>query len=196
MMRLFVAVDLPEAIQDELAGIGPGIPGASWVNPDNYHLTLRFIGEVPENVAHDVDDALTNVAAPAFDLRIKGVGHFGPIRRARTLWAGVERNEALNHLQRKVEAACVRTGLKAETRKFHPHITLARLRGETGHHLADLLARNNLFAPMAFPVTRFTLFESFLSSGGAIYQPLARYPLLGAAPENWSDDWPVEADAA
>lgn len=179
MMRLFVALSLPDHIKDALLDLGPGIPGASWVPYDNLHLTLRFLGEVRESEAADIDEVLSGISAPAFDLTLRGVNHFGPLHKARSVWASVERSPALAHLRDKVDAAVVRAGLQPERRKFIPHVTLARIKGETGHHLADYLARGGLFSAGPFAVTHFTLYESFLSSNGAIYEPLAQYPLTG-----------------
>jgi 2'-5' RNA ligase len=183
MLRLFIAVPLPEDIQDALGAISTGIPGAAWTPNDNMHLTLRFIGEVDAAAAHDIDDMLLGVRPPAFDLTIEGVGHFGPLREARLLWAGVPRVPQLVHLRDKVESAVVRAGQKPETRKFMPHVTLARLKGETGHHLANFLAENSLLRLGPFPVTHFTLFRSHLKRSGSVYEPLADYPLEGAPVE-------------
>jgi RNA 2',3'-cyclic 3'-phosphodiesterase len=183
MLRLFIAVPLPEDIQDALGAISTGIPGAAWTPNDNMHITLRFIGEVDAAAAHDIDDMLLGVRPPAFDLTIEGVGHFGPLREARLLWAGVPRIAPLVHLRDKVESAVVRAGQPPETRKFVPHVTLARIKGETGHHLANFLAENSLLRLGPFPVTHFTLFRSHLKRSGSVYEPLADYPLEGAPVE-------------
>jgi 2'-5' RNA ligase len=150
------------------------------VPDENLHLTLRFIGEVPTDVAHDIDATLHGVRVPAFDLTVQGVGHFGKLREARAIWAGVGRSEPLQRLRDKVESACVRAGLPPEGRKFVPHVTLARMKGETGHHLAQFLAEHSLMRLPAFTVEHFTLFRSHIKSSGSIYEPLAEYPLEGA----------------
>lgn len=176
-MRLFVAVPLPEAVQDELDSIGFGIPGANWVPGENMHITLRFIGEVCEADAMDIDDALQAVRVPAFDITIEGVGHFGQMRQARAVYAGIGRNPMLTRLRDKVESALVRAGQPPEGRKFTPHVTLARIKGETGHHLANFIAANNLLRLGPIPVDRFTLFRSHLKREGSFYEPLADYML-------------------
>jgi len=180
MLRLFVAVALPEAVQERLERIAFGIPGANWVPGENMHITLRFIGEVSGHDAGDIDDALAGLRARAFDLAIEGVGHFGPMRQARAVWAGTARNPALHHLREKVESALVRAGQRPEGRKFAPHVTLARIRGETGHHLANFLAENSLFKIGPIRIDSFTLFRSHLKREGSVYEPLAEYPLADA----------------
>jgi 2'-5' RNA ligase len=103
------------------------VPGAKWVDPGNLHLTLRFIGEISEDVAADIDDTLSRLRARRFTLQIAGTGVFGG-EKPRSLWAGVERSPELAGLRDKIEQALIRTGLSPEPRKFSPHVTLARLR--------------------------------------------------------------------
>src|SRR5436305_12787539 len=109
MIRLFVALDLPEDIRARLLALQGGVPGARWSTNEQLHLTLRFIGEVDGNVAHDVDDALAVIREPPFSLELSGVGEFGG-KKPRALWAGVKTNDALLHLQRKIETARQRSG--------------------------------------------------------------------------------------
>ena len=127
-MRLFVALDLPWGLRDALFHLAGGIPGARWIPPENYHLTLRFIGEVPPTCAEEIDLALTTLRARKLSLTIAGVGCFSKAGRQTQLWAGVERSEALDRLQAKIENALQRAGLEPERRRFTPHVTLARLR--------------------------------------------------------------------
>jgi 2'-5' RNA ligase len=180
MLRLFVAVPLPLAVQERLERIAFGIPGANWVPGDNMHITLRFLGDISNDEAADIDEALMGVRAPAFDLTIEGVGHFGSLRQARVLWAGVTRNPALQHVRDKVESAMVRAGQPPEGRKFAPHVTLARFKVETGHHLANFLAEHSLLKIGPIRVDRFTLFQSHQKRDGTLYEPLADYPLVDA----------------
>ncbi len=177
MIRLFVALALPEPLQFQLSSLDGGVPGARWVKPENRHLTLRFIGEVDRGVADDIDAALGGIEAPAFQLSISGVGHFGKPDAARILWAGVEPNGALDHLHSKVEAAAMRAGLPAEQRRFSPHVTLARLRRAPGNRVEQFVADHAGFRAAPITIDRMTLFSSFLSSSGAIYTPEAEYPL-------------------
>jgi len=177
MLRLFVGLGLPEALRDTLSMLERGIPGARWIESDNYHVTLRFIGAAPEDRAEDIDSALGRVRAAPFALSLAGVGHFGKLRKARSVWAGVEANEPLNRLQAGVESAVVRAGFPAEARKFRPHVTLARIKGETGHHVANFLSEHGDFRAPPFEVRAFHLYESRLTRHGAMYRVLQSYPL-------------------
>src|SRR5664279_2338417 len=127
MIRLFTAVEIPDAVQLRLSLLQGGIPRARWMPRENLHLTLRFIGEVDHTVARDIDDVLAEIRAPAFTLVLKGVGEFGR-KEGRALWAGVSNGDALQYLAAKIESALQRMGLPAETRKYSPHVTLARLK--------------------------------------------------------------------
>ncbi len=182
MIRLFVALEIPAKVRASLTALQGGVPGARWASHEQLHLTLRFIGEVDENVAHDIDDALSGIRAPAFTLDLAGVGEFGG-KMPRALWAGVKSNEALTHLQRKVETSLQRLGLAPENRKFTPHVTLARLKGSPRDKVGAFLAHNGLFASGPFSVRHFALFSSHLSHNGSIYHPERTYPLqAGKAP--------------
>ena len=180
MIRLFVAVPLPEEIQDRVGELCSGLPNARWVDPDNFHLTLRFIGEVDESQFDDIDMALSVVRAPAFRLKLSGVDSFGNNNGVRAVWVGVEREPALFHLLDKVESALVRAGIAPETQKFKPHVTLTRSRQRSDARLGEFIQRNSLFQAGPFRVTEFTLFSSFLSQSGSIYTPERVYPLEGA----------------
>lgn len=177
MMRLFTALDFPEDVRERLAGLGGGVPGARWTEPENLHLTLRFIGEVPDDQAADIAAALSAVQAPAFDLVLDGVGVFGSGRNARILWAGVERSEALSHLQAKVESALVRAGVPAEERKFSPHVTLARLKDAPQERIGRFLSDRGLFRAGPMRMEHFTLYRSHLGRTGPVYEAIGEYPL-------------------
>jgi 2'-5' RNA ligase len=177
MMRLFVALELPQALRQRLSVLAAGIPGARWVPPENMHVTIRFIGEVDGARMEEIHAALAEIAAPAFDITLSGVGHFESGRQARALWVGVEKTPELMHLRDKVESAVVRAGLPPEGRKFSPHVTLARLKDATAGRISAFLAANNLFRAEPAPIDSFTLFSSFLGRSGAIYRPEAVYGL-------------------
>jgi len=127
MLRLFVGIEFPPELKLRLSLLETGIPGARWVDPGNFHLTLRFIGEVDEGVAADIDEALSRLRGRRFTLQLAGTGVFGG-NRPHALWVGVERDPDLVALRDKIEQALIRLGLEPEPRKFAPHITLARLR--------------------------------------------------------------------
>ncbi len=177
-MRLFIAITLPDSERERLAALANGLPGARWIDQDNLHLTLRFLGELDGGDAADVDAALSQVRMPGFVLGLEGISHFGEGRKLRALWAGVKPNPALMRLQAKVEQAVIRAGQPPEKRKFKPHVTLARFKANPGGgKLQAYLAEHALFRGAPFTVDSFTLYSSFLSSSGAIYRPEATYPL-------------------
>lgn len=180
-MRLFVAVALPETERQRLALLGGGVPGARWLPAESLHLTLRFIGEADGHAFHDIATALQEIDAAAFDLRLRGVGYFGDRRRVRMLWAGVDGNDALRALQQRVETALTRAGLPAEGRKFHPHVTLARLRDAPLGRVERFLADQAGYASQPLRVDEFILFSSHLGSEGAIYRAEAEFSLREAA---------------
>jgi 2'-5' RNA ligase len=173
MLRLFVGIALPPEIKLRLSPLCAGVPGARWVDPENYHVTLRFIGEVDEGMAADVDEALAQIRARRFELALAGIGQFGE----RMLWAGVEKSPALFHLRDKVESALVRLGLPPEGRRYAPHVTLARLKRPAEDRLQAYLQEHALFRAAPFAVARFSLVASYLTKSGAIYEDQADYAL-------------------
>lgn len=181
-MRLFVALNLPEATRRGLAQISRGIPGARWVEEQNLHLTLRFLGEIDRPQAHDIDDVLSRVEGDAFFLTLAGVGQFGDDRNLRALWVGVDSNPVLLQLQSRIEQAVQRAGLPPERRKYKPHVTLARFRNHPGDKLGSFVVDHALLRMPAFSVEEFVLYSSHLSSSGPIYTPEAVYPLRAPAP--------------
>ncbi len=177
-MRLFIALDLPWRLRERLALMaGSGIPGARWVSPENYHLTLRFIGETQAHRAEDIDLALSVVRARGFSLILAGVGTFTKGGRVTALWVGVERNPQLDHLQNKIETALQRVGVEPERRRFTPHVTLARLDNAVEGKLAAFVQANNLFRAEPVAVEHFTLFSSQLGKEQSVYTAEVEYEL-------------------
>ena len=175
-MRLFVALGLPELVAQSLLLLEGGVPGARWQTRDQLHLTLRFIGEVDGRQAADIDDALAAIRTPGFTLELHGVGTFGK-RDPRQLWAGVRGNDALTHLQKKIETAMQRIGLAPEPRKFTPHVTLARLKSPRRDKLSEYLHGHALYASAPFAVSAFCLYESTLTPNGSLYTVAREYAL-------------------
>ncbi|HEY1838245.1 MAG TPA: RNA 2',3'-cyclic phosphodiesterase [Rhizomicrobium sp.] len=175
-MRLFVALSLPDAVAGTMFLLQSGVPAAKWQTREQLHLTLRFLGEVDGREANAVDDALAAISTPPFSLSLKGVGEFGG-KTPRALWAGVSDPAAVSHLARKIETAMQRIGLPAETRKFTPHVTLARLRGAPAPKVLDWLSDHVLYASAAFEVRSFALYSSQLSHGGSVYVAEREYRL-------------------
>jgi 2'-5' RNA ligase len=179
-MRLFVGIALPEDLRARLSEMQQGVPGARWVDPDNLHLTLRFVGEVDSVRAQDLDAALVQVHAARFGMTLAGVGCFGQGRKLRALWVGVAPVPELDRLQHRVERAVQTAGVTPEGRKFKPHITIARFKGDPGHWLHHHLAQHAAFRAVSFEVHEFVLYSSLLAPAGAIYTPEAIYPLSSA----------------
>ena len=177
MLRLFVAIPLPEIVRTDLAELCSGLPGAKWVDSENMHLSLRFIGEVGRRDADEIHHMLARVNSPAFDLVVAGVGCFESGRKIRTLWAGVEKQRLLYRLREKVEAAVVRTGAEPSRRKFKAHITLARFKNGTSPRIGTFVENHDCFRSGPFRIDHFSLFQSHLGSGRAYYEMLAEYPL-------------------
>lgn len=177
MLRLFVGLVVPEDVAEELAALADNMPGARWTEPENMHVTLRFIGEVSEADAEDIHGELSRVTAKLFSYDITGMDTFGQGRKAHALYAGVPLSEELNLLQTRVDSAVVRSGRPRELRNFKPHVTLARLKNPDVGRLQDFIIRNNLFRAGPLGVDRFILYESRLGGEGATYIPLQDYPL-------------------
>ena len=152
-----------------------GLPGARWVDPENYHLTLRFIGDVDEITAHEVASLLGRVKRGTFELRMEGLISFGG-RKPRAVVATVSPERALIDMQAEHERLMQRMGLEPEGRKYTPHVTLARLRDSSSNQVADYLAARGFFRTSAFRVSRFVLFSSRASVGGGPYVVEAAYP--------------------
>lgn len=175
MIRLFVGVPLPDDLAIRLESLGGGIPGARWVAARNLHLTLRFVGEVGEDMAEDLHHRLQSLRAPAFDIQMRDFGTFGG-RKPRALWAGLAPCAALNSLQSRIETLTQAAGLPAEKRGFAPHVTLAWLKDAPSDRIAAFMAHHAPFAA-DFTVDRFCLYQSHLHAQGAEYQVVAEYAL-------------------
>jgi 2'-5' RNA ligase len=185
-MRLFVALALPEDIRWQLRLLCGGLPtrngnGNRWVPPENFHITLRFLGEVDGRDAHYVDAALAGIRAPRFSVRLKGVDAFTSGQRVKAVYAGVEKQPALQHLHDKVESAVVRAGLPPEGQKYTPHVTLTRPKDPPVSKLQQYLVEHSLFKTEPFEITHFTLFSSEMGSEHSVYTAQQSYALSAPA---------------
>ena len=176
MPRLFTALEIPPHIAQSLATMRGGLPGARWIDPENYHLTLRFIGDIDDALAHEIAGVLGRVRRMTFELRIDGLSSFGG-RKPRAVVATVAPIAPLMELQSEHERLLQRLGLEPEGRKYTPHVTLARLRDSSSHQVADYLSARGHFRSASFEVSRFVLYSSRASVGGGPYVVEADYPL-------------------
>ncbi|MPZ55863.1 MAG: RNA 2',3'-cyclic phosphodiesterase [Rhizobiales bacterium] len=181
MVRLFTGLEIPADLAEALAMLRGGLPGARWIDPENYHLTLRFIGDIDDSLAHEIALMLRQVRRPGFDLRLGGLASFGG-RKPRAVIAAAEPSAPLMELQAEHERLLRRIGLEPESRKFTPHVTLARLRDSSSRQVADYLANSGHFRSRSFPVSRFVLFSSRASGGGGPYLVEEAYPLAAHEP--------------
>lgn len=179
MPRLFTALELPEALARELTTLRGGLTGARWIDQEDFHVTLRFIGDVGESVAYEVHSALERLQRAPFIATLGGVDVFGG-DRPRAIIAGVKPVPALVELQAEQERLMRRLGLPAETRKYVPHVTLARLRQVSPAAVAGFLSLRGFLAAREFRVESFTLFSARDSVGGGPYVAEAVYPLCGS----------------
>ncbi len=168
MPRLFIGLELPDAVRFRLSLVAGPMPGARWIEPENMHITLRFAGDVDNRVADELVGFLDEIDVPAFSVVIREVGAFGG-REPRNIHAGVEGGPVLEQLQRAVERACRSAGLAPETRTFRPHVTLARLKGTSPDVVARFLGSRARLSIEPFEVSQFVLFSSRPRVGGGPY---------------------------
>ncbi|GIX17351.1 MAG: RNA 2',3'-cyclic phosphodiesterase [Rhodothalassiaceae bacterium] len=190
-MRVFVGIELPADLRDRLMDLCDGVEGARWQRFDQFHLTLRFIGELDRHQLEDVTSALADIRFRRFPMTLQGVGYFGTLAEPRVLWAGVADAAPVAHLARKVTRALRRAGVPEETRKFAAHVTLARCTRRTAP-ITPWLSALSTFRAEPVIVEHFTLFESRTHPAGAEYAALARFPAEDADLETlarlpWSD---------
>jgi 2'-5' RNA ligase len=176
MPRLFTALEIPAEIAFSLSLLRGGLPGARWVDPENYHITLRFIGNIDNKTADEVVRALERVKRPSFDLTLEGLDALGG-RKPHSIAACVKSAPALRDLQAEQERIIQRIGLEPERRRFRPHVTLARIRSSGQADAAAYLALRGDFKTAPFPVGRFVLLSSRASKGGGPYIMEEAYPL-------------------
>jgi 2'-5' RNA ligase len=177
MIRLFAAIVPPAEIAEALARRQTGLPGARWHDPAKLHITLRFIGDIAEHAAEDLDAELAAVRSRRFELTLAGVGAFGEGHGVSAIWAGVERSEPLKRLAARCETAARRAGLPPDTRAYKPHLTLAYVRGAEPARVAAWIAGHNLLKSPPFEVAAFGLYSTWRTASGSHYRLERCYPL-------------------
>lgn len=180
MPRLFIALHLPESVKKGLLRLKTTIPTARWSDESQFHLTLRFLGDVETSKVSKLESALAKIQAIPFDMTLKGVGCFPEnIKKpTRVLWAGLSAPKALYELQKAVELACIGAGFGEQDKPFNPHITLARLKTETPLQGVELFLKNHAgYETEAFRISEFVLVESQLHPQGARYSDMRKFGL-------------------
>jgi 2'-5' RNA ligase len=176
MPRLFTALELPEVVLGQMALARGGVVGARWLEPEDYHITLRFVGDVDPRTSGDIAETLSHIRRPKAQVRFEGLSWFGG-DKPRAIVARVKADRALMDLQADQERRLRRIGLEPETRKYTPHVTLARLRGVAQASVADYLAARGVLQAEAFTAERFVLYSARDGTGGGPYVVEAAYPL-------------------
>ena len=180
MPRLFTAFEIPPEVRERLALFRGGLIGARWVEPEDYHITLRFFGDIDGRTAQALDDDLfateiLSAGVTAIRLDLGEIGVFGG-QQPRALIVRLRPDSALTRLQAAHEAIARRNGLTPETRKFAPHVTLARLRGVEPQAVGAWLSERAFPLSLSFEAAHFALYSSRDSVGGGPYRVEAVYP--------------------
>ena len=175
-MRLFLGLEIPQAIVSTLDPLFFGLPGANWVKKEELHITLRFLGEINVHQMRDIHDSLKNINFPSFPIKLKSVGAFYNKRYPKVTWVGVDSDRELLELQKKIERT-IRQTLDLERKKYRPHLTLARNRDTSFQDMANYLEINALFSAGPFQVDHFNLYSSIPTSDGPRYSIEESYPL-------------------
>jgi len=186
-VRLFVAHDLPDqvhhAITELIARLQPKSRSPRWIKPENLHITLKFIGHVPNEKLSPIQTALSSIrVAQPVELHFRGMGFFPNEHHPRAFWCGIAASPNLAELAANIDRALVPLGVEPETRPFTPHLTLARFKSDEGirevvHTATDMKSTD--FG--ATTETNFHLYESLLKSTGAQYNRLASFPFSGGS---------------
>jgi len=177
MKRIFIGLQFPRAICDQLKNLKRGVIGANWVAHENYHLTLRYLGECDNNLLDDVYLALSQIRTCSFYMQLQGVNHFKKKGVIKSLWVGTVRNPSLIALKTEIDLMLQKINIKKEGRAFYPHVTLAKLSRSRLSEVTFFEHMNNLFCSKKIPIDHITIFESHSLEGGSIYQPLTKIPL-------------------
>lgn len=176
MLRLFAAIPAPDDVAEVLVRLQRGVPGARWRPRENFHITLRFFGEIDVHAAEDLDAELAAIVADPFEAALKGAGHFGA-DDPHSLWMGVGANPALEALARRCELAARRAGLTPDRRTFAPHLTMACLGRTSLDRVMAFERQHALFASDPWRVTWFGLYSSWTGKHASQYQLERTYRL-------------------
>lgn len=176
MPRLFTGLEVPAAVNEQLSGLRSGLPNARFVEPSDYHITLRFISDVDLRMANEIADMLISVRKKQFKLRLSELRSFGK-DAPHAVVAMIATSPELNELAAEHERIMQRLGLPPEPRKFSPHITIARLKNGQHPHVGAWIVDNSPLSSAPFNIDRFVLFSSKAAVGGGPYLVEGTYPL-------------------
>jgi 2'-5' RNA ligase len=194
-MRIFIALDIDDAIRDRIARFIDGVQGfapeARWVKPESLHVTLKFIGEQPEPAIESIKQALSTIRAKMAEIQFHGYGFFPTAKSARVFWIGLEAGQELSALAAAIDERMASLEIPKEERPFSPHLTLARAAGGSGSprrqkgDVANPVFRRLQEKLSALPTPEFGtmtpreffLYQSQLSPKGSKYSKLAGYAL-------------------
>jgi 2'-5' RNA ligase len=176
---LFIAIDLPAPVRDQLTALYEPVRGFAWTRPEQLHLTLRFLGEVEVALRATLEAALARVAVEPFVLPVGGLGGFPPRGPARVLWIGVGHGHPrLHQLRQQIDDALLGAGLALDVRSFQPHVTLGRVKDEAPPGaVAQFLKHHREFEAAPFRASAFVLYASELRPAGAVHRPWRMFPL-------------------
>ncbi len=177
-VREFVALTLPAPVRDELARLQENIPGIRWTPSAQFHITLRFLGGVPEGLRKEMDRRLSQVRVEPFILPVEGVGVFPPKGPAKVVWAGTgSSHPRLFQLRQQVDDALLGAGLDLDVRTFHAHVTLGRCEADAVKAVKAWALRHDRFVAAPFRVDAFSLYSSVLERDGPVHRLLRRFAL-------------------
>lgn len=186
-MRLFVALEIPEShkrsIEKSIQKLRSALPEVRWIPRSNWHATLKFLGEVPDERLPKVESVVSASLQdfPPIQSRLTDIGAFPSPARARVLWVGISDDSgSLAGLASELDKKFGALGFRQDSRPIHPHVTVARIKVPTG--VGHLLEQANYFEPSPFPVIQAILYRSHLKRTGAEYEPIASFPAKGAPP--------------
>ncbi|OUS09131.1 2'-5' RNA ligase [Rhodobacterales bacterium 52_120_T64] len=177
-MRAFIAINVPEFLKDALAELQSVLRVGKPVSPEQFHLTLVFMDEQPDELIEEAHFALQQLEVPKFEVKLQGLDTFGG-KAPSILYVGIEKNEELDRLQEKVIGVLRSAGVHLDRKRFRPHVTIARFGRRLSKadidRLRGFMAGYANFGPVSFKVESFSLFRSTLGHKGAVHDELAQY---------------------
>ena len=175
-MRIFAGISLPEYITERITWIFHGIPDARWIRPENLHITLKFIEELSQDSVDQVGEILQEIEFHSFEISLRGVFLLEPPTGSVLCGGLKETPGVLTEIHKKINSGFRKLNIPADTHKFLPHTTLARLKNPNTSRVHEYLKEYRTFETVPFTVNEFHLYQNELQSGGAVYSILRTYP--------------------